>query len=227
MKIKVLAMLLMVIISITVLTGCKAVDVVGNTAVTSFEALLNKVSDKVSFDEANNRWVLVSPTGERFEMSADFSGNKPDAVVEFDADPFLKAGLDMEKLPQDQYKFDSTTGKIVMPYEFGQAKFNYKNDPTALETFKNIVDNYRNTIGYHAELDHYGIDLGKGNMFEWAKDLETNDKDIVFVLSPQPFIDAGVDPSKVEGWVFAKVNMMDMGEKDQSVDKFLKPFNLE
>lgn len=227
MKTKVLSILLIAITLITVLSGCKAADVVGKAAVTSFEALLNKVSDKVTLDETNNRWVLVSPAGEKFEISTDFSSDRPDAVVEFDADPFLKAGLDLAKLPENQYKYDSNTGKIVMPYEFGQAKFNYNNKPTALETFRNVVDNYRNIIGYHAELDHYGIDLGNGNMFEWAKDLEKNDKDIVFVLNPQPFIDAGVDPAKVEGWVFAKVNVRNDEGKMEAVDKLLKPFNLD
>ncbi len=48
--------------------------------------------------------------------------------------------------------------------------------------------------------------LGNGNMFEWAKDMQKNDKDIVFVLNPQPFIDAGVDPAKVHPCLF--VNLM-------------------
>lgn len=46
-----------------------------------------------------------------------------------------------------------------------------------------IVEKSRDSIGYHAALDHYGIDLENGNMFEWAKDISTNDKDIVFVLN--------------------------------------------
>jgi len=32
-----------------------------------------------------------------------------------------------------------------------------------------------------------------------------NDKDIVFVLNPEPLIAAGVDPKAVDGWVFARV----------------------
>ena len=61
-------------------------------------------------------------------------------------------------------------------------------------------------------MDHFGVKLGGGNMFEWAKDLEINvttkqaqDKDIVFVLSPEPLIAAGVDPQKVEGWLYSPV----------------------
>ena len=64
-------------------------------------------------------------------------------------------------------------------------------------------------------------------MFEWAKDMSKNDKDIVYVLNPQVFIDAGVDPQKVEGWVSAKVPIVDKDGKTVEVDKFLKPFNLK
>jgi hypothetical protein len=75
-------------------------------------------------------------------------------------------------------------------------------------------------------MDHYGISLGNGNMFEWAKDMTTNDKDIVFVLNPDPFITAGLDPNRVEGWVYAKVTVDDENGKPIQVDRLLKPFNL-
>jgi hypothetical protein len=76
------------------LAACQATDVVGKVAVTSFEAVLNKIPDKVASDEINNGWSLESPTGERFVWSKDFSkeGN-PDIMLEFDAKPFINAGL--------------------------------------------------------------------------------------------------------------------------------------
>lgn len=81
-------------------------------------------------------------------------------------------------------------------------------------------------IGYHEALDHYGIKLGNGNMFEWAKNMATNDKDIVFVLNPEPFIAAGADPSRIDGWIFAKVETKDDKGKPILADRLLKPFNL-
>jgi hypothetical protein len=71
-----------------------------------------------------------------------------------------------------------------------------------------------------------GHDLDNGNMFEWAKNLATNDKDIVFVLAPEPFIAAGTDPARIEGWAFTKVTVDDANGKPVQVDKILKPFNL-
>jgi hypothetical protein len=71
------------------------------------------------------------------------------------------------------------------------------------------------------------VNLGGGNLFEWAKDMGTNDKDIVFVLNPEPFIAAGVDPGKIRGWDFAKVTVDDANGKPVQVDKILKPFDLQ
>jgi len=68
--------------------------------------------------------------------------------------------------------------------------------------------------------------VGDGSLFEWAKNLNTNDKDIVFVLNPEPFIMAGVDPNSIEGWTFTKVPVDDDKGKMIEVDKILKPFDL-
>ncbi|QHQ60539.1 hypothetical protein Ana3638_06960 [Anaerocolumna sedimenticola] len=223
---KKIAKLTAVLTLAAVLTACKQADVIGKTAVTSFDKLMNTLGDQVTFDDSKNSWVLVSPTGEYFEWSKDFSSDVPDATVEFDAAPFLSAGLDVNKLPGEQYVYDEASGRIRMPYELGQDAFTYSGDVTAKDTFQNIVDKNRKLIGYHAQLDHYGIALGNGNMFEWAKDMAKNDKDMVFVLNPQPFIDAGVDPAKVEGWVFGKVKVDNGKGKMVEVDKLLKPFDL-
>lgn len=128
---------------------------------------------------------------------------------------------------KDMYVYDSSTNKLMVRSELGADKFTYSGEAKPLDFFKKIVETHRDSIGYHEKLDHYGVALGNGNMFEWAKDINTNDKDIVFVLNPQPFIEAGVDPSKVEGWAFAKVEVKDEQGKAVEVDKFLKPFDLK
>ncbi len=223
---KKIAILMSVFVLAGVLSACDQADVIGKTAVTSFDSLVDKLGDKVSFDESKQSWVLVSPAGETFEWSKDFGSDVPDAAVEFDAAPFLSAGLDPAKLPSDQYSYDIGTGKVRMAYEFSQDGFTYSGEATPTDTFQKIVDTNRKLIGYHAQLDHYGIALGNGNMFEWAKDMSKNDKDMVFVLNPQPFIDAGVDTAKVEGWVFGKVKVDNGKGKMVEVDKLLKPFDL-
>jgi major membrane immunogen (membrane-anchored lipoprotein) len=223
---KKLVMLSSVLSLAALLTGCGQADVIGKTAITSFDKFLGAMEQQVSFEEAKNSWVIETPTGEYFEYSKDFSTTVSDAAVEFDAAPFIAAGLDTTKLPEIDYIYDPSTGRIRMTHALGEDEFKYTGEATPIDTFKKIVETNRDIIGYHQELDHYGIALGNGNMFEWAKNMSKNDKDMVLVLNPQPFIDAGVDPAAIEGWVFGKVKVND-GGKMVEVDKLLKPFDIQ
>lgn len=214
--------------TILVFAGCQATDVVGKVAVTSFESVIAVDPDSVSFDDMNNGWALKSPGGQRFIWGKDFSATgKPDFMMELDATPFIEAGLDGSKLDKEMYLFNPSTNILMVHSEIGTDKLNASDATKPMDTFKAIVKTYRNTIGYHEKLDHYGVKMGGGNMFEWAKDMNTNEIDIVFVLDPKALIDAGVDPSKVTDWKFAQVEVKDDQGKDIVVDKFLKPYNLK
>lgn len=210
------------------LAGCQSTDVVGKVSITSFESVLDKMGDKVTADEMNGGWSLESAGGERFVWSKDFSAEKkPDLMMELDATPFLDAGLDPAKLDKTTYLYEPGSKILMVHSELGAEQFTYSGEATPLDSFKKIVETHRASIGYHEKLDHYGAAFGNGNMFEWAKDMGTNDKDIVFVLNPQPLIDAGVDPAAVKEWAFAQVEIKnDQGNKEL-VDKFLKPYNLD
>lgn len=212
-------------IAMLALAGCKQLDVVGKESVTSFSAVLNAIPDKVQADEMNAGWSLAAPDDTvRFIWSGDYSKSPiHDVMLEFDAQPFLDAGLDPGKLPENVQYYED---KLMVGTKLGTDALKYSGDPTPLAAYEQIVSLYRDSIGYHTALDHYGVKLGNGNMFEWAKDMSKNDKDIVFVLNPEPFIAAGVDPNAVTGWVFAKVPVEE-GGKNIEVDKFLKPFDLQ
>lgn len=223
------------------LTACAQLDVVGKQSITSFSAVLDTVGDNVEADELNAGWSLKAPDDSvRFIWSEDYSKSPlHDVMLEFDAQPFLDAGLDTNKLP-DNYAFyeGETMGSmgskmLMVGTKLGKDQFKYNGDPTPLASYEQIVGKYRDSINYHTTLDHYGVKLGDGNMFEWAKDMKTNsydnsvqDKDIVFVLNPEPLIAAGVDPEKVEGWTYAQVPIEENGKTTQ-VWKLLKPFDLK
>ena len=212
-------------VAMLALVGCKQLDVVGSQSVTSFEAVLKAIPDKVEADEMNAGWSLSAPDDAvRFIWSEDYSKSPlHDVMLEFDAKPFLDAGLDTGKLPENiQYYED----KLMVGTKLGNDALKYSGEVTPLAAYEQIVNLYRDSIGYHTALDHYGVKLTNGNMFEWAKDMRKNDKDIVFVLNPEPFVAAGVDPNAVEGWAFAKVPMEEDG-KAIEVDKLLKPFDLQ
>ena len=224
MKRKMIVITLSLLLVFT-LAACSNSDVVGTASVDSFNAVLNEIPDNITADDMNGGWSLAAPDGSaRFIWSKDYSSGTPhDVMLEFDAKPFIDAGLDVSKLPIEMMLVD----KIMVGTALGDEEISYDGDATPLASYEKIVELKREQIKYHADLDHYGVDVGNGNMFEWAKDMETNDKDIVYVLSPQVFIDAGVDPENVDGWLFAKVNVMDKDGKSVEVDKFLKPFDLK
>ena len=228
-------------VALTACAGLNSLDVVGKQSITSFDEILKAIPDKVQADEINVGWALSAPDDSaRFIWSEDYS-KAPfhDVMLELDAEPFLNAGLDPEKLP-DKYTFyegDTMGGMgnqmLMVGKKLGNDKITYEGSPTALAAYEQIVSKYRDSINYHTSLDHYGVMLGDGNMFEWAKDMNLNgydnsnqDKDIVFVLNPEPLIAAGVDPEKVEGWVYAQVPIEENGKTEQ-VWKLLKPFNIK
>ena len=212
------------LVATVIFAGCTSqLDVVADKSISSFESVINELP--IEADSEDSSWILTAPDNSaKFFWSMDFSSTTDyDVKLEFDSQPFINAGLDISKLPEGVINGD----KIILGTDLSDEKLTYNGEATPLDSYKKIVEKSRDNIGYHAALDHYGIDLENGNMFEWAKDISTNDKDIVFVLNPQMFIDAGVNPQEVEGWVFAKVETMDKDGKKIEVDKFLKPFDLK
>lgn len=238
--VKIITALSTVIVLAVSVTACSSLDVVGKKSITAFEEILNTIPDNVVEDEKNAGWSVMAPDNSvRFIWSADYSSSVlHDIMLEFDAQPFLDAGLDPEVLPDNYtyYEGDEMNGMgtkmLMVGTKLGESgKVSGKN--SAISAYELIVENYRDTINYHTTLDHYGVKLGDGNMFEWAKDMKINgydnsvqDKDMVFVLNPEPFIAAGTNPEKIEGWVYAQVTVEENG-KTQQVWKLLKPFDLK
>ena len=205
--------------------SCGKLDVVGNDSVRAFNELLKNTPQPISYDETNKGWSLSAPDkSARFVWTRNFAQSPlHDLMLEFDAAPFIAAGLEPSKLPAT---FTFYNNKLIVGRKLGTEQLRYSGEVTPLASYEQIVKLKRQAVGYHGQLDHYGLNLGDGNMFEWAKNLNTNDKDIVFVLDPAPFIKAGVDPNRIEGWLFTKVTVDDENGKPVEVDKILKPFNL-
>ncbi|MDR1837688.1 MAG: hypothetical protein LBQ89_08535 [Treponema sp.] len=218
-----------VILSIVLVAvvSCDKLDTVGNYSVRSFGELVNSAPQLVTRYDINGGWYFSAPDGSaRFTWSLDFAKSPLfDVMLEFDAVPFIAAGLEPSKL-SDNFYFDSKSNWLVVGTRLGTEQLRGYSDESPITSYQQIVKLKRNAISYHGAMDHYGINLGDGNLFEWAKNLNTNDKDIVFVLNPEPFIKAGVDPNRIEGWLFTKVPVEDEKGRMIEVDKILKPFDL-
>ncbi|MDR0720334.1 MAG: hypothetical protein LBF78_11925 [Treponema sp.] len=225
MKTAVLLPIVPLILSLAALGSCGKLDVVGSGSVESFEKLLEKTPRPAGPDETNGGWSLAAPDGSvRFIWSWNYAESpRYDVMLEFDAAPFIAAGLDPQRLPGN---FSFANGRIAVGTKLGTETLAYQGEATPLASYRHIVKLKREAVGYHMAMDHYGVNLGGGNLFEWAKDMDANDKDIVFVLDPAPLIAAGADPARIAGWTFTKVTVDDENGKAVQVDKVLKPFDL-
>jgi hypothetical protein len=216
-----------ILLTTILLAGCAATDVVATNAYKSFVSMIEALPTGISQDTAFKGWSITSPDGDIFSWSFDFTlTNQPDLIIDIDAEPFILAGLDITQLDNALYAFDAVTNRIRYQAELGEDPLSEAGQTDGLKAFESIIKAYRSSIGYHDAMDHYGISLGDGHMLEWAKDLSTNDKDLVFILNPEPFIEAGVDPNLIEGWVYGEVEMMDEADKPYTVRKFLRPYQL-
>jgi hypothetical protein len=204
-------------------------DLVGQTAITSFGEMIGALEFPPAADDMDKVWVLTDPDGDAaFWWRREA---KPDRVFDvylcFDAEPFVKAGLDLNKLPDDMKGMLDDRGKLMVGKKLSGKPLAYDGEITPLSSFEQIVRLDRESVGYHAALDHYGVTVADGFLFEWAKDMSKNDKDIVFVVDPKIFVDAGADPSKVEGWAYEEVPLEDARGRKFEAYKFLKPFDLK
>ncbi len=181
--VKKLALAAFILAGLFVLASCTSLDVVGTESVNSFDKVVAAAGDLVVSDDANGGYTLRAPDGAaRFIWSRDFAKTSGlDVALELDAQPFIGAGLDTAKLPDSIQLKD---GLLLMGADLGSKS--PSGSVTPASAYRQVVDQSRSSVKYHAALDHYGVELGGGNMFEWAKDTATNDKDIVFVLNPQP-----------------------------------------
>jgi hypothetical protein len=209
-------------IALFALAGCSELDVVAKYATSSFDSMTRLAS--VSHNDSG--WTIVSPGGERFSIADDFSVGTSDLAFSFDASPFIEAGLDVAKLPSD-YVFDSGSNTITLSFDADSKPSAGEPSGSILDSFRRLVASNRSMIGYHMQADHYGISLGNGNVFEWARAMSSNDKDIVFALNPGPLIASGLDPVKTKKWVFTKVNVMDENRKNVLVEKLVMSYNFK
>lgn len=200
------------------LAACGGMDLVAVKAVETFTTL----TVEAPLADQGTAWVQTGPGGETFAITKDFSG-PGDYILAVDAGPFIAAGLDPSRLPAG-YAVDPADGRLVLSFDAGAAPIG--DGKTPADVLRGILAAYRPTVGYHEELDHYGILIGPGVMVEWARDLAANDKDLVYVLNPEPLVAAGVDPARISGWVFGQVTVKEPDGTRVKKDKFLRPYNL-
>jgi hypothetical protein len=186
-------------------------------AVSSFNNLL--ISDLEEKRE-NDAWVISLPD-QTSKLGLKVNNNNTVISLALDARPFIEAGMDINKLPS-YMTYDINKNVLYITSIYGSKKI--EGDDIAIDNiYNNIITTYRDKLSYHHTLDHFGLLLGDGNAFEYAKDINTNDKDIVIALNPKVFEEASVDVTKVEGYLYTDVEM----DNKKTEKKLLKVFNIE
>lgn len=190
--------------------GCTVIDtdVVRREAQSSFEEVLDVDSVESSIMDGYAHIIIAD--GYHFDLSLNPQSTTEDVIMAVMAMPFLDAGLDVTKLPSNMRIKDDM---LLITFDGIKGSMTYD----AIGQMKSLLTNNRTLLGYHAELDHFKIALGE-HKFEWAKDISTNDKDVVFILSADVLRLAGVDVESVDGWLFTTMDGMDL---------LLKPIDLK
>ena len=201
------------IIFILLFTSCSALDIIEKDSVRAFEDLLDNFQ---VVDSGEELWKIALP-----DNSAWFEWGQHGISLIIDASPFISAGLNLNILANGLVCKDS---KIYISSLMNLPITENKSPP--LEQFQQCIHSLRSSLGYHPEMDHYNISIGNGNMLEWARNIESNEKDVVVVLNPGPFVAAGTKPNSIEGWIYTSVSMHEKG-KEVNISVLLKSFNLE
>ncbi|MDR3318972.1 MAG: hypothetical protein LBS99_05985 [Clostridiales bacterium] len=176
-----------------IFTACGATDVIANYAVGSFE----KLSDKIGNAEyGDGKHTLTSPGGkEKFIWGGQI-------VMEIDLSELISAELDVAKLIAGGFNIDGNTLAVELQNAAAVT------DPDGLAAFEKNMRGNRKALGFDVGMGHFGIAFGNEFAFEWAQYLDANDKDMVFLLNPAPFIEAGLKTDILEGWLYAELEMM-------------------
>ncbi|MEN6418061.1 MAG: hypothetical protein ABFC73_03980 [Clostridiaceae bacterium] len=214
---KIIFIVLSLVLAAALLAGCAATDVILKYSPSSLDTIVEKFPAIVTDNTQTDHYFYLSADGETLlKVSNDFSLTDEDIAIQTPLKPFTDAGLDPAKLGAG-YRTDGTSLYLVADFGAGTGVQN-----TITSALFESAKANRAVLTYHADLDHYGIQLPAGK-FEWAKDESVNDKDIVFVIAAQPLFDLGVDVQNVEGWIFK--TMKDDAGRD--FDVLLKPYSLE
>ena len=171
-----------------ILAACA--DTFKEDAVASYEAVIT--ADSVEQDIMDGVAHVKLSADAHFDIALKADGDA-DVFIAVMAQPFLDAGLDLTKTPDSVFL---NGDMLVLSFNVKD----YKDATDAVSALSNVLAANRSLLGYHKELDHYGITLGSHKV-EWAKDPLTNDKDAVIVLDGETLTSWGVDLDSLMDWV--------------------------
>ena len=201
-----------VILVANVFSSIAAVDIVANRAIDSFESLGRELE---LHEESRQHYDLRSPDGtEVFTFGQSI-------MLTFDLAPFTVAGF----VPQE-YGNALVMGETTFSILADHAGVTPQDGDGGYDVFEAVLRSNRHALEYHMDHDLFELHLGHGNAFRWARDLQTNTRGMTFVLNPEPFIEAGLNPELLKGWALVDITVMHGADRGQRVPRLIKNFSL-
>ena len=196
-----------------------------NDSVISFGEVLKIMPAQGTSDEIG--WLIAPLT----DSSVYLGWNNKEISMLVNSRPFVDAGLDISELEKnDAIKIDNNMKEMVFTLSEQSAPYSMKE--TAILQFEENLRYLREYTNYNKETDHYTLEMGNNSIIAWARDMEENKTskeeqmdDIMFLLDPDPIIEAGADPRNIEGWEYLEMSIILKGVPTKK-HMFVKAYNL-
>jgi hypothetical protein len=208
-------------------TGSKEAD----GAVKAFNAIVKENPKSKGFHATLQHWGLKLPANDKFEWSKDTAANKIDFAMIMDADPLIKAGLDVTKLDPNKWVFKPAEmeagvqlgNRLIFPYNISDVK---ETSNGSEDAFRRLLKQDPTIVKYVADEKHYMLNLGEGNSVHFAEILGASDEDMEFALKAETLIKAGLDVTKLEGSGF-KLEVAGKDNMESNDDLLVKGYKLK
>jgi hypothetical protein len=233
-KNKMITLLLTSVIVTLSLVGCGRSET-GNKesdgALKAFNAIVKANPKNKGFHNALQHWGFKLPLNDKFEWTKDTSANKIDFAMIMDADPLIKAGLDVTKLDSNKWVYKPAeveagvqlSNRLIIPYNVSDLK---QTSNGSEDAFRRLLKQDPKMIKYNKDEKHYVLTLGDGNSVHFTEALGASDEDMEFVLKAEPLIKAGLDIAKLEGSGF-KLEVAGKDNMESNVDQLVKGYKLK
>lgn len=176
-------------------------------ALNSFKTVLNSYPDNIGFHKVLKHWNFKMPTGELFEWTKDVGENKADYAMVMLAEPFIKAGLDTNKLKDDNWLFKAAEiedgkqlpDRIIHPFNIDDKSENSNGWEDAL---KRVFNKQPGVISYNDNSKTTSLGLGDGFVVEMKENTEPKNSEFTFKINAKALVTAGLDINKLgnSGW---------------------------
>ncbi len=203
---KKIALLVLFAIGVSLFAGCTRVKTgnpVSDDALAAMNAIVEQNKDRKGYHDELKHWGLSLTDGDKFEWTKDTSANEIDYAMVLSADPFIAAGLDVEKLENSGYVFEmSTMNKDMPPANLLIHPFNVSDKRETAQgsedALRRVLKQNPDLVSYDPQTQYYTLALGDGFAVEWTAQVGQSEDQIVFHIAAAPLVDAGLDLAELE-----------------------------